>query len=39
LAHTLSQLRAGQLVGIQRLELRGGLSEFPHEIFDLADSL
>lgn len=37
--HTLEQLRAGQLIGIQRLQLRCGLSEFPREIFDLADTL
>lgn len=36
---TLEQLRAGQLSGIQRLKLACGLSEFPAEIFDLADSL
>lgn len=37
--HTLEQLRAGALQGVQRLQLRGGLSEFPREIFDLADTL
>ncbi|UOR06315.1 leucine-rich repeat-containing serine/threonine-protein kinase [Hymenobacter aerilatus] len=37
--HTLDQIRAGQLAGIQRLDLSCGLSEFPREIFDLADSL
>jgi hypothetical protein len=37
--HTLEQLRAGQLAGIQRLDLSCGLTEFPPEIFDLADSL
>lgn len=37
--HTLEQLRAGQLHGLQRLKLACGLSEFPSEIFDLADSL
>lgn len=37
--HTLDQLRAGQLRGIRRLQLACGLSEFPSEIFDLADSL
>ena len=36
---TLSQLRAGRLHGIQRLDLACGLSTFPREIFDLADSL
>ena len=35
----LGQLRAGQLKGIQRLDLGCGLTEFPPEIFDLADSL
>jgi hypothetical protein len=37
--HTLEQLRRGELTGIQRLQLRAGLTEFPREIFDLADSL
>ena len=37
--HTLEQLRAGALSGVQRLQMRGGLTEFPREIFDLADSL
>jgi hypothetical protein len=37
--HTLEQLRNGELAGIQRLQLRCGLTEFPREIFDLADSL
>ena len=37
--HTLEQLRAGQLAGAVRLQLRCGLTEFPREIFDLADSL
>jgi hypothetical protein len=37
--HTLEQLRSGELAGIQRLQLRCGLSEFPREIFELADSL
>lgn len=37
--HTLAQLRAGHLAGIKRLDLADGLSEFPCEIFDLADSL
>ncbi|MFJ2384008.1 leucine-rich repeat-containing protein kinase family protein [Pseudomonas protegens] len=36
---TLAQLRAGQLAGIKRLDLSCGLTEFPQEIFDLADSL
>ena len=36
---TLEQLKAGLLIGIQRLDLSCGLTEFPREIFDLADSL
>ena len=37
--HTLEQLRSGELTGITRLQLRCGLTEFPREIFELADSL
>ena len=37
--HTLEQLRNGELKGLQRLQLRCGLTEFAREIFDLADSL
>lgn len=37
--HTLAQLRAGQLSGITRLDLAEGLTQFPADIFDLADSL
>ncbi|MBD9461874.1 leucine-rich repeat-containing protein kinase family protein [Pseudomonas sp. Pdm06] len=37
--HTLAQLRAGQLSGTTRLDLACGLTEFPREIFELADSL
>ncbi|MDZ3829648.1 protein kinase [Pseudomonas monsensis] len=37
--HTLAQLRAGELSGITRLDLSCGLTEFPAEIFDLADTL
>ncbi len=37
--HTLEQLRRGELAGITRLQLRCGLTEFPREIFELADSL
>ncbi|SFL99651.1 leucine-rich repeat-containing protein kinase family protein [Rugamonas rubra] len=37
--HTLEQLRAGQLAGIRRLQLSCALTEFPREIFDLADTL
>jgi len=36
---TLTQLRSGQLAGIERLDLCCGLTEFPHEIFQLADTL
>jgi Protein tyrosine and serine/threonine kinase/Leucine rich repeat len=35
----LEQLRAGQLAGTQRLKLACGLTEFPREIFALADTL
>ncbi len=37
--HTLAQLKTGQLAGITRLDLCCGLTEFPREIFELADSL
>jgi hypothetical protein len=37
--HSLEQVRAGQLAGVARLQLRGGLTEFPREIFDLAETL
>ena len=36
---TLAELRAGRLAGATRLDLSCGLTEFPREIFDLADSL
>lgn len=36
---TLEQLRAGALAGCQRLKLACGLTEFPPEIFSLAESL
>ena len=36
---TLDDLRAGRLAGCRRLDLSCGLSEFPREIYDLADSL
>ena len=36
---TLEQLQAGLLRGIKRLDMSCGLTEFPREIFDLADSL
>ena len=35
----MEQLRAGQLAGAQRLSLSCGLTSFPPEIFDLADTL
>jgi hypothetical protein len=37
--HTLQQLRSGALAGVQRLSMRCGLTEFPREIFALADTL
>lgn len=37
--NTLAQLKAGHLAGITRLDLSCGLTEFPEEIFGLADSL
>jgi hypothetical protein len=37
--HTLEQLQRGELHGLQRLQLRCDLTEFPREIFALADSL
>lgn len=37
--HTLEQLRSGALQGIRRLKLCCGLTEFPREIFSLADTL
>lgn len=37
--HTLSLLRSGKLTGIKHLDLSCGLTDFPNEIFDLADSL
>ena len=36
---TLEALRRGELAGATRLTLRGGLTEFPPEIFGLADTL
>ncbi|VWX57722.1 Serine/threonine protein kinase [Burkholderiales bacterium 8X] len=35
----LERLRGGELAGATRLDLRAGLTEFPREIFDLADTL
>lgn len=37
--HTLTELRAGNFAGIKRLDLSCGLTKFPDEIFDLADTL
>jgi hypothetical protein len=36
---TLEQLRSGKLAGIKRLDLSCGLTQFPAEIYDLADTL
>jgi Protein tyrosine and serine/threonine kinase/Leucine rich repeat len=36
---TIDLLRSGQLRGINRLDLAAGLTDFPIEIFELADSL
>ena len=38
-SQTLARLRSGALAGATRLDLAGGLTEFPREILDLADSL
>ncbi|OUM00259.1 leucine-rich repeat-containing protein kinase family protein [Variovorax sp. JS1663] len=37
--NSLEQLQAGALAGARRLTLRCGLTEFPRELFDLADTL
>jgi len=37
--HTLDQLTSGALAGAVHLKLACGLTEFPREIFDLADTL
>ena len=37
--HTLAQLKAGKLQGSKSLKLNCGLTQFPPEIFDLAESL
>ena len=37
--HSLEQLRSGELAGITRLDLCCDLSDFPEEIFSMADSL
>ena len=36
---TLAQLKAGKLQGVKQLNLQCGLTQFPQEIFNLADSL
>ncbi|MDX2100242.1 MAG: leucine-rich repeat-containing protein kinase family protein [Leptolyngbyaceae cyanobacterium bins.59] len=36
---TLDALKSGHLKGVKRLDLKAGLSQFPLEILDLADSL
>src|SRR5690242_15328620 len=36
---SLEQLQAGQLAGARQLKLACGLTEFPREIFDLAETL
>ncbi len=38
-AHSLADLQAGRLHGVQRLQLREALTSFPEAIFSLADSL
>ena len=37
--HTIEQLRSGELAGLQRVKLACGLTEFPRELFNLADTL
>ena len=37
--HTLKDLKAGKLKGIKKLKLAAGLTDFPKEIYSLADSL
>ncbi len=39
MTHTVEQLRSGQLAGARHLKLAAGLTEFPREIFALADTL
>jgi hypothetical protein len=36
---TLAQLKAGKLQGVKQLKISAGLTQFPPEIFELADSL
>src|SRR5487761_2107634 len=37
--HTLSSLQSGKLAGSKRLDLSCGLTHFPEEIYELADTL
>lgn len=37
--HTIDQLRSGELAGIRHLKLSCGLTRFPREIMELADTL
>ena len=37
--HTLTQLQSGQLKGATKIKMRCGLTEFPRELFALADTL
>lgn len=37
--HTLAQLKSGELSQVRRLQIAENLTEFPDEIFDLADTL
>lgn len=39
MTHTLEELKSGKLIGEKRVKLACGLTEFPEEIFSLADSL
>jgi hypothetical protein len=39
MTHTIGQIRSGELAGIRRLNLRAGLTAFPPEIYDLAETL
>lgn len=39
MTQTLEQLRTGKLTGVQRLKLSCNLTDFPREIFNLADTL
>jgi len=39
MTHSLKDLKSGQLIGLKRLKLACGLTEFPKEILTLADTL